>query len=250
MSLKNNPNMNTYAIPKTAHIVNRSVREYVLTIHDLPIEGRPREKMVTQGPEALSIQELLAVILTTGTIKEDVIEMSNRIIREYGEKSILAERNPKKLSEDMDIPMGKSCVIVAVGELGRRIYDRTQSGFTVIRSAADAYAHLQDMKNLPKEHLRGLYLNSHNRLIRDEVISIGTINSSIIHPREVFRPAIECNAAAVVLAHNHPSGEAVASAEDIEITNQLVQAGKILGITVLDHVIVARDTFTSVGANY
>jgi DNA repair protein RadC len=242
--------MQTYAIPKTARILDRSLREYVLTIHDLPTEDRPREKLVTQGPEALSIQELLAVVLTTGTTKEDVVEMSHRIIREYGEKSILAERDATKLSKDMDIPMGKSCIIVAVGELGRRMYDRTQSGFTVIRSAADAYAYLQDMRNLPKEHLRGLYLNSHNRLIRDEVISIGTINSSIIHPREVFRPAIECNAAAVVLAHNHPSGESKPSDEDVEITAQLVQAGKILGITVLDHVIITRDAFTSVSANY
>ncbi len=242
--------MPTYVIPKTARVLDRSFREYVLTIHDLPSEDRPREKLTTQGPEALSIQELLAVVLTTGTTKEDVVEMSHRIIREYGEKSILAERDVTKLSKDMDIPIGKAGIIVAVGELGRRMYDRTQSGFTVIRSAADAYAYLQDMRNLPKEHLRGLYLNSHNRLIRDEVISIGTINSSIIHPREVFRPAIECNAAAVVLAHNHPSGEAKPSDEDVEITAQLVQAGKILGITILDHVIITRDTFTSVGANY
>jgi DNA repair protein RadC len=242
--------MQTYAIRNNARFLDRPMREYVLTIHDLPTDEKPREKLLTQGPEVLSIRELLAVVLTTGTSKEDVIEMSGRIIREYGEKSILAERNPEKLSKDMNIPLVKSCQIVAVGELGRRFYDRTESGFTVIRSAQDAYEYLQDMRNLPKEHLRGLYLNSHNRLIRDEVISIGTINSNIIHPREVFRPAIECNAAAVVLAHNHPSGEPQASAEDIEITRQLVHAGKILGISVLDHVIITRDTFTSVSATY
>ncbi|MCX6718909.1 MAG: hypothetical protein NTZ38_00835, partial [Candidatus Taylorbacteria bacterium] len=116
--------------------------------------------------------------------------------------------------------------------------------------AKDAYEYLQDMRNLPKEHLRGLYLNSHNRVIRDEVISIGTINSNMIHPREVFRPAIESNASAVVLAHNHPSGEAVASPEDIEITKQLIQAGKILGISLLDHVIITKDAFSSIEANY
>lgn len=242
--------MQTYAIRNTASILNSSKREYVLTIHDLPAEEKPREKLIDQGPEALSIRELLAVILNTGTTKEDVMEMSGRIIREYGEKSILAERNPAKLSKDMDIPIVKSCTIVAVGELGRRFYDRNQAGFTVIRSAEDAYNYLQDMRNLPKEHLRGLYLNSHNRLIRDEVISIGTINSNIIHPREIFRPAIECNAAAVVLAHNHPSGESKASDEDIAITKQIIQAGKILGITLLDHVIITKDTFQSIEANY
>ena len=106
------------------------------------------------------------------------------------------------------------------------------------------------MRNLPKEHLRGLYLNSHNRVIRDEVISIGTINSNMIHPREVFRPAIESNAAAVILAHNHPSGEVTPSEEDIEITKQLVQAGKIMGISLLDHVIITKDAFASISANH
>jgi DNA repair protein RadC len=150
----------------------------------------------------------------------------------------------------MDIPIVKACQIVACGELGRRFYDKSESGFTTIRSAKDVYEYLQDMRNLPKEHLRGLYLNSHSKILRDEVISIGTVNSNMIHPREVFRPAIEANAAAIVLAHNHPSGEASPSAEDIEITKQLVQAGKILGITVLDHVIITKNSFTSVNANY
>ncbi len=242
--------MQTYAIKKNAYIINRSSREYVLTIHDLPTEDKPREKLITQGPEALNIRELLAVILNIGTSKEDVMEMSNRIIREYGEKSILAERDPEKMSREMDIPIVKSCQIVAVGELGRRFYDRNQSGFTVIRSAKDVFEYLQDMRNLSKENLRGLYLNSHNRIIRDEVISIGTINSNIIHPREVFRPAIECNAVALVLAHNHPSGEVKPSDEDIEVTRQIINAGKLLGITVLDHVVITKDTYISVNAHY
>ncbi|MEK7501403.1 MAG: DNA repair protein RadC, partial [Patescibacteria group bacterium] len=161
-----------------------------------------------------------------------------------------AEKDANKLSREMNIPIVKACQIVAVGELGRRVYERNQSGFSTIRNAKDAYDYLQDMRNLPKEHLRGLYLNSHNRVIRDEVISIGTINSNMIHPREVFRPAIESNAAAVVLAHNHPSGEATPSEEDIEITKQLVQAGKILGISLLDHVVITKDSFASIQANY
>ena len=106
------------------------------------------------------------------------------------------------------------------------------------------------MRILPKEHLRGLYLNSHNRIIHDEVISIGTINSNIVHPREVFRPAIEHNAVAIVLAHNHPSNTATPSIQDIEITKQLVQAGKILGINILDHVIITKSTFISINSKY
>ncbi len=242
--------MQTYAIRDNALILDRPKREYVLTIKDLPTEGKPREKLVSSGPEAMTVKELLAIVLSTGTVKEDVLEMSARIIRDYGEKSILAERNPEKLSKDLDIPLIKACQIVAVGELGRRFYDKSESGFVTIRKAEDVYDYLQDMRNLPKEHLRGLYLNSHNRVIRDEVISIGTINSNLIHPREVFRPAIECNAAAVVLAHNHPSGEAKPSHEDIEITHQIIQAGKILGIRVLDHVIITKHAYSSVNANY
>lgn len=243
--------MQTYAIRDNSLFLDRpSYREYPLKIHDLPDDERPREKLVSQGPEALSMQELLAVVLVSGTTKEGVLEVANRVIREYGEKSILASRDASKLSAEIDIPIVKACQIVAVGELGRRAYDRNESGFTVIRSAKDAYEYLQDMRNLPKEHLRGLYLNSHNRIIRDEVISIGTVNTNIIHPREVFRPAIECNAAAVVLAHNHPSGESAPSQEDTDVTTQLISAGKILGISVLDHVIITKNAFSSVNANY
>jgi DNA repair protein RadC len=242
--------MQTYAIRPNIKFLDKTYREYPLTIHDLPSEDKPREKLIQSGPEALGIKELLAVILVTGTTKENILEMSDRLIRDYGEKSILSELNPDKLSKELDIPMVKACQIVACGELGRRFYDRSESGFVTIRNAKDVFNHLQDMRNLPKEHLRGLYLNSHNRILRDEVISIGTVNSNMIHAREVFRPAIECNAAAVVLAHNHPSGEVTPSKEDVDITADLVRAGKILGISILDHVIITKDSFASVNVDY
>lgn len=242
--------MQTYAIRSNALFLDRTLsREQIYTIRDLPPEQKPREKLISQGPEALNVRELLVVLLNVGNAKEEVMEMANRIVRDYGEKSILAEKNVLKLAKELDIPVGKACQIVATGELGRRFYDRNQNGILPIRNAKDVYDYLQDMRNLPKEHLRGLYLNSHNRIIRDEVISIGTINSNMIHPREVFRPAIESNAAAVILAHNHPSGEAIPSNEDVIITKQLVEAGKIMGITLLDHVIITKDKFASVIAN-
>jgi DNA repair protein RadC len=225
-------------------------RKYVLKVRDLPADDKPREKLQQQGPEALSIQELMAIVLMTGTTKEGVLEMSHRIMREYGEKTIISERSPEKLAIEMDIPMTKACQIVAVGELGRRFFERNASGFSVIRSAKDVYDHVRDMHNLPKEYLRGLYLNTHNQIIHDEVISIGTINSNIVHPREVFRPAVEYNAAAIVLVHNHPSGVVAPSPQDIEITAQLVQAGKIMGINILDHVIITKDSYKSIDASY
>jgi len=238
--------MQTYAINATAWFLDLAHRDYPLTIHDLPPKDKPREKLVTMGPEALSIRELLAVLLVTGTSKEGLLEMSSRLIRDYGEKSILAERDVNKLSKDMDVPLVKACQIVACGELGRRFYDRSETGLTTIRNAKDVYDYLVDMRSLPKEHLRGLYLNSHNRILRDEVISIGTVNANMIHPREVFRPAIECNAAALILAHNHPSGESTPSDQDVLITNQLIEAGKLLNIAVLDHVVIAKDSFISI----
>ncbi len=242
--------MQTYAIRPNAKFLDRTFRDYPITIHDLPSEEKPREKLIASGSSALSIKELLSVVLVTGTSKENILEMSERLIRDYGEKSILAETDPDKLSKELDIPIVKACQIVACGELGRRFFDRSSSGLVTIRNAKDVFDYLHDMRNLQKEHLRGIYLNSHNRILRDEVISIGTVNSNIIHAREVFRPAIECNAAAIILAHNHPSGEVTPSKEDADITVDLVRAGKILGITILDHVIITKDSFASVSTDY
>ncbi len=242
--------MQTYAIRPNVRFLDRTYRDYPITIHDLPSEDKPREKLIASGSSGLSIKELLAIVLVTGTSKENILEMSDRLIRDYGEKSILAETDPEKLSRELDIPIVKACQIVACGELGRRFYDRSQSGLVSIRNAKDVFDYLTDMRNLQKEHLRGIYLNSHNRILRDEVITIGTVNSNIIHAREVFRPAIECNAAAFILAHNHPSGELQPSKEDVDITADLVRAGKILGISILDHVIITKDSFASVSADY
>ncbi len=242
----------SYIIPDTHLFLDRSLYqgEYPLLVRDLPPEGKPREKLLAQGPEALSSRELLAIVLQVGTVKEDVLEMSERLIRGYGENSVLTERDAQKLADEANIPIGKAMQIVALGELGRRTYDKKESGFKTIRNARDVYEYLADMRSLPKEYLRALFLNTHNRVIRDEVISIGTVNSNIVHPREVFRSGIESNAVAVIIAHNHPSGEAIPSNEDVEITKQLIQAGKILGIRVLDHVIITTNGFASVKADY
>jgi DNA repair protein RadC len=225
-------------------------RDYVLKIRDLPAADKPREKLISDGPESLALRELVAIVLGTGTSKEGVLEMAGRIVKEYGERGIVAETDPSKLSRDLDIPIVKACQIVAVGELGRRFYKKNPSGFTIIRNGRDVYEYLGDMRNLGKEQLRGLYLNSHNHIVHDEVISIGTVNSNLVHPREVFRPAIEYSAAAVILAHNHPSGLSEPSDEDRRVTEQLVQAGKLIGIEVLDHVVISKDGWKSINAKY
>jgi DNA repair protein RadC len=225
-------------------------RTYVLKFRDLPESDKPREKLAEYGPSKLSTKELLAIILGTGTKKEDVLAMSERILKEYGERSLVKITDPKKIAADMDIPLVKASQLVACGELGRRFFSRNQAGLATIRVAEDVYEYTKDMRNLPREHLRGIYLDTHQRVIHDEVISIGTINSNIVHPREIFKSAIEYNAAAIILVHNHPSGVPTPSASDIEVTKQVIDAGKIIGINLLDHVIVTKDGFKSVAVEY
>lgn len=231
------------------NIVSNKV--YPIKVRDLPNHDKPREKLLDLGVKSLGLSELLSIVLMTGTKKEDVLSMSSRVIKEYG-KSIFS--NPgldlKKLSEDLDIPITKVCQIIACGELGKRLFDKNINGVKTIRTADDVYEYTRDMHGLSKEHLRGLYLDTHNKVIHDEVISIGTINSSIIHAREVFKPAIEYGAAALILVHNHPSGVSTPSESDKIITQQLIKAGNVLGIALLDHVVVARDSFTSIPADY
>ncbi len=219
-------------------------------IREMDDNEKPREKLVKNGPSSLSSHELLAIILSPGTKKEEVLTMSRRIFKEYGEKSIVFETNVKKLKKALDIPTAKACKIVACFELGRRFFHKRKGKQIFIRSARDAAKYLQDMRELEKEHLRGLYLNSRNCLLHDELISIGSLTASIIHPREVFRPALEYSATSIILAHNHPSGISKPSKADIEITKQLVEAGKNLGINLIDHIILSKNKFISIPVEY
>ena len=230
--------------------VDPGVKKYTLSIRDVPIEEKPREKLLKFGASTLSVQELLAVILNTGTKKEDVLTMSNRILKDYGHQALSGKTDAKKLSAELSIPLIKAVQIVACAELGRRFFEKKGGQRPVLRTAKDVFEYLKDMGSLSKEHLRGLYLNTHYKLIHDEVISIGTIDASIIHPREVFRPALESSAVAMILAHNHPSGSTKPSEADIAITKQLVDAGKIMGIKLLDHVIISDEKFLSIDIDY
>lgn len=225
-------------------------KPYVFKIRDLPLEDKPRERLEKFGPDALSVAELVAVLLTTGTKKEDVMSMASRIVRDYGERTLSKYTNAKTLAKDLDIPLAKALQIVACAELGRRFFNRPEYGSVLIRTAKDVYNYLADLRTLSKEHLRGLYVNTHHRLIHDEVISIGTVNSNLVHPREVFKPAIEYGAAALILAHNHPSGVITPSQADIDITKRLIEAGRMIGIPLVDHVIIGKNKFASIDLAY
>ncbi len=225
-------------------------RQYVLRVRDLPDAEKPREKLLAHGPSALSMAELLAVVLNTGTKKEEVMHMARRVMKEYGERNVLSQKDAKKLSENLSVPIGKALQIVAAGELGRRYFLKNENGAPTIRTAKEVFNYVADMRNLSKENLRGIYLNTHYKVIHDEVLSIGTIDTSIIHPREVFKPALEYSAAAVILVHNHPSGVATANEADIAVTRQIIEAGKILGVSLIDHVIVTKSGYASIPAKY
>ena len=232
-------------------LLDNQEKQYVRRLRDLPTEEKPREKLMKYGSAALSAVELLTIVLNTGTTKEGVLAMSRRLLKEYGESAIIYQKDPKKIKESLGIPLVKACQVVACFELGRRFFKTTDGKRPLtIRTASQVYEYLKDMRDLPKEHLRGLYLDSHYQLIHDEVISIGSLTSIIIHPREVFRPAIEYSASAVILAHNHPSGVPKPSEADVAITRQIVEAGKILGISLLDHVIVTKNKFESIQVEY
>lgn len=231
-------------------LLDNEGKRYHLKIRDLPAEEKPREKLFKHGLSALSTSELLAVVLNTGTKREGVLEMCGRAIKDYGEGGIMSQKDPKALSKDLSIPIGKSLQIVACAELGRRFFQKNNSSFPAIRTAREVYEYVKDMHNLSKEHLRGIYLNAHYKIIHDEIISIGTVDVSIIHPREVFKPAIEHSAAALILVHNHPSGITSPSEADLSITSQIIKAGKFLGVDLIDHVIVTKDSFASVPESY
>jgi DNA repair protein RadC len=226
--------------------INHGEAYKILRVKDMASEEKPREKMIQEGVGTLSMAELLAVVLSVGTKKEEVFSMSSRLLREYGEKAVAYQKNPETISRDLNIPIVKACQIVACFELGRRFYQKKPGGLITIRTAAQAYEHLKDMGDLKKEQFRGLYLNNHYQLVYDEVISIGTMEASLVQAREVFRPALEYSAAAIIIAHNHPSGILKATQADQEITDKLIEAGKILDVEVLDHLIIGKNKFVSI----
>lgn len=214
-------------------------------IPELPFEKRPRERLIKNGPDVLKNYELLAIILGTGYRGEDVLTLASRILQEYGSKAITKERSVSRLMDELGIPKVKACQIIACFEIGRRFFVEDTGKMPTVRDAEDVYEYLKEMSKFKKEQFRGLYLNSRNKLIYDEVISLGTLNANLVHPREVFQPAIEFSAAAIIVAHNHPSGDPEPSEDDLKITKRLVAAGKIMGLEILDHLIIGKNKYVS-----
>ena len=208
-----------------------------MKLKDLPKIDRPREKLEKYGPERLSDSELLALLLRTGSGDLNVVELSGKILRKFGGVG-LATASVADLKHTFGFGSAKACEVVACFELGRRHLQNKQS--VLLLSPQDVWRELKDVRDNKKEHFVVFFLDSRSQEIKREIISVGTLNASMVHPREVFEPAVRHAAAHLIIAHNHPSGDPKPSDADLEITKRLTEAGNIMGIEVLDHVIVVK----------
>jgi DNA repair protein RadC len=215
------------------------------TIKQLPPELRPRERLLEAGPSALSDGELLGLLFGIGSREKTAVELAGEVISEAGGLHGLYEVSVHELMRVNGIGEAKACILLAAVELGRRIGQVRNPGRPVISSPADVERLLRRrIANLDRENFVVVLLNTKNEVIETSTVSVGTLGASLVHPREVFKPAVRASAASVILAHNHPSGKVEPSREDREVTRRLDEAAGILGIEVLDHVIVGDGYFS------
>lgn len=217
-----------------------------LMIRDFPQDERPRERFIQNGPQSLSNHELIAILLRTGTKDESVLQLSNRLLTNFEGLRLLKGATLEEITEIKGIGQAKAIQILAAVEIGRRIANLNYNERYVIRSPEDGANYvMNDMRFLSQEHFVCLYLNTKNQVLHKQTIFIGSLNASIVHPREVFREALKRSAASIICLHNHPSGDPAPSREDIEVTKRLVECGKMLGIEMLDHLIIGENKFVS-----
>lgn len=212
---------------------------YTVGIKELPTEERPRERLARYGPKSLSTADLLAIVLRTGTARMSAITLAQSLLSEHGGLHGVAGASVDELARMKGVGPVKAVQIAACVELGARLAAESGRDRPEIRCPDDAAALVMaDLRHTTKEHFVSLLLDTKNRVIRKMTVSVGTLDTSVVHPREVFRDAIAASAASVIVAHNHPSGDPTPSPEDRKVTARLVEAGRLLGIDVLDHIIV------------
>jgi len=217
------------------------------TIHDLPVSERPRERLQKFGVEALSAQEILALILGRGIAGESVTMTVQRLLSRFGNLKGIASASVEELSQVRGVGVAKASQIKAAFELANRVEAYSEAGKQpVVKTPEDVASLVRSrLKGKKKEYFLALQLDSRNQLIRVSEISIGSLDTSIVHPREVFKEAISASAASVIFVHNHPSGDPEASEDDIRLSKRLAEAGEIVGIDVLDHIIICDKTYLS-----
>ncbi|MBG9543554.1 RadC family protein [Cytobacillus firmus] len=217
-----------------------------LLIKDFPQDERPRERFVQNGPQGLSNHELIAILLRTGTKDESVLQLANRLLTHFEGLRLLKDASLDEITAIKGIGSAKAIQVLAAVEIGRRISNLTYDDRYIIRSPEDGANYvMHEMRFLSQEHFVCLYLNTKNQVLHKQTIFIGSLNASIVHPREVFKEAFRRSAASIICIHNHPSGDPTPSKEDIEVTKRLAESGKIIGIDVLDHLIIGENKFVS-----
>ena len=220
--------------------------EYTPMIRDLPVDLRPRERMVFAGPNALNTAELLAIILRVGGRGENVIRMAERLLTKFGGIAGLAQASLDELAHEHGMGQAKATQIKAALELGRRLQVASPQERPQVRGPADvANLLMLEMGLLEQEHLRTVLLDTKNYVIRINNVYIGSLNSAAVRVGEIFRDAIRANSASMIVVHNHPSGDPTPSPEDVRVTEMMVEAGQLLDIEVLDHLVIGRNSYVS-----
>ena len=221
-----------------------------LSIKEWPEGDRPREKLVSRGGEALSDAELLAVLIHTGSAGKSALDLARELLSDYPDLRALSRRPMQEVARRKGIGVSRAARIMTAFEIGRRTAAIGDPGEARVSGPEDvARRFIPLMRDLPTERFMALLLNNAGRIIREYVISEGTVNASVVHPREVFKAAVTELATSIILLHNHPSGTRSASAEDHAVTKQLVDAGKLIDIPVRDHIIICGNAYVSFAEN-
>lgn len=220
--------------------------ELHVKLKDVPKAERPRERLLQYGATHLSNKELIALLLGSGTRTESVLDLANRVLMHFEGLKLLKDATIEELTAIKGIGPARGVIMLAALELGERLNKYKPSERYVVRSPEDGADYvMEEMRTLDQEHFIALFLNTKNQIIHSQTIFIGTLNSSVVHPREIFREAVRRSSASIIVAHNHPSGDPTPSPEDINVTKRLVKAGKIMGIEVLDHLVIGDGRFVS-----
>jgi DNA repair protein RadC len=217
-----------------------------VSVKALPLEDRPRERLYHNGAAELSLPELLSVLLGRGSKDGGVLFLAYRLIERYGDVVSLGRADLDDLTNTPGIGFARACRIVSAFELGKRFTRASGTRGAPVRGPGEiAKLFMDDMRHYDREHFKAAFLNTKNQILRIVTVSIGSLNASIVHPREIFKPAISASAASIILVHNHPTGDPSPSKEDVEFTRRFAKCGDLMGIQLLDHIIIGSGRYRS-----
>lgn len=216
------------------------------SMRGLPCGDRPRERLYARGAAELSLQELLAIVIGEGTRGSSALVVALGLLGEFGDLVVMGRAGVDEMRRVPGIGFARACQLVASFELGKRFARESRKNGTAIRAPKDvARLFMDEMKHYDREHFKAAFLNTKNQIIKVATVSIGSLNASIVHPREILKPAIAVSAASIVLVHNHPTGDPTPSREDVEFTRRFARCGELIGIELLDHIVIGADRFQS-----